>query len=371
MKYELKVFGHTIPFEINQVVEPGPAPAPVPAPEPTPVPAPEPVPLPPAPAPVPTPAPTPVPPPAPTVIIKPLAEKKLVGGWRLSGSDFARGGMAIDWANRDLYLTGHAQRNEILRYRLPAMGTGTDPSQWPIVKRAELISAFWTGGYANGLAWMDGKLWVAPRVFYDMTPPPTTTLQARDGEKRVVNLPRQVFSGFIKRVGQPPLLGCGGYESGQGWSGGPSAATMDGKVLLRYPASPFSARCPREPNYSIEGGSDSWVGQNPTSTGGTWCCEQIWGGGVQIGDLTHYWVRIGVGVLAYRHQSEGFAPDVSKNQTHLYTFDREWKLVGWKPTGMSIVQGQELDAEGRVYLSEGKSWKEGMYQEASLIKVFE
>ena len=148
-------------------------------------------------------------------------------------------------------MAGHTQRNEVYEYTLPAHGTGTDINTWPKVDKVRVIKGWWPGveGYANGLVWHKGKLWAAPRVFYDMKPPNVTKLYATDGEVMTIQLPRQQFAGFVKSA-KDLQLGCGGYESGQGSAFGPTLATLDGKVLINHSfRSTWDQREKRDPNY--------------------------------------------------------------------------------------------------------------------------
>jgi hypothetical protein len=82
----------------------------------------------------------------------------LLGGWRLT-QEFARGGLAIDFATMRCWMVGHSQRHEVLEFNLPAMGTGTDVNAWPAVTPVRVIPDFWqSDGYANGLCFWQGKL---------------------------------------------------------------------------------------------------------------------------------------------------------------------------------------------------------------------
>src|SRR6266542_1320234 len=58
--------------------------------------------------------------------------RRLLGGWRVA-EEFARGAIAIDFTRMKLWMIGHAQRNEVLEYDLPAMGTGSDVAAYPRV----------------------------------------------------------------------------------------------------------------------------------------------------------------------------------------------------------------------------------------------
>lgn len=317
-----------------------------------------------------------VPPVTPPV---PAAQRKLLGGWRLA-EPFARGGIAIDFDARRLYLAGHAQHRYINVYDLPPMGEGPDSAAWPALWRnATTIPTFWDGdrdGDAYGLCWWKGKLWVAPRVFYDTTPSPDLRLYATDGEVLTVPLPRQKFAGFVKRGPEAePLIGGGCYQSGQGWASGNTAATIEGKVLLTWgnPAMPvtaadWGARQPRPANYSVK--TDSWVGWNPRDGEGRWASDRCYGGGLVLPEAVTYWCRLGTGDLDYARQSETFGDD-KLDRTYVFRFDKStYKLLDWEETALDKVGGQELDAAGRVYLCELNAWQSGMYKADPVVRVY-
>src|SRR4051812_5829306 len=82
------------------------------------------------------PPPPPPPPPVPTA-------RQLVGGFRLK-CEFARGGIALRDDARKLWLTGHAQRSEVLEFDLPAeIGAGSDPENWPVLEPVRTIAGWW------------------------------------------------------------------------------------------------------------------------------------------------------------------------------------------------------------------------------------
>ncbi len=325
-----------------------------------------------------------VPPPPPPPPPPPSTKRKLLGGWRIF-EEFARGAIAIDFSRMKLYMTGHAQRNEVKVYSLPAMGQGEDPANWPIVTPEATIAQFWPSseGYANGLAFYNGKLWASPRVFYDMTPKPTLTLYAQDGERTDVALPRQKFGGFVKTGSNTvPMVGAGGYESGQGTASGPSLGTMDGQQLIGYkwPALPganlefWNDRCPREPNYSLDGGGDSWVAWQPRDLGhgleGRWACDGVWGGGLLLPEGYCYWAWMGIGPLNYSWQSVNFA-QVDMNRTYKYVYDKDThELLGWEFVDDKKVSGQELGPDGKVYLNKADIWSSGLYKVDCALHVY-
>jgi len=375
----------------------------------TPVPPPPPV-----PEPVPIPDPTPTPVPLPPVSTGP--ERALLGGYRIA-AEFARGGIAIDFDRNKLWMAGHAQRWEICEYDLPAMGTGSDVDAWPRVDPVRIMPPWWPKGYPNGLAFWRGKLWVAPRVFYDSgaddpnTPSPEASseenliLYAADGETIELPYDRQAFSGFVKRgPGLDPYIGCGGYESGQGTSAGPTLATLDGKVLIEYgwPGEPgpnlehWNERAPRDPNYrnmvgfanlgdtaAIAVPGDSWTGWLPRDVNGTlegrWASDRIFGGGLALPEGITYWAWMGIGDLDYRWQGYTFAKE---QRTYRYRYDpTTFQLLGYEAQpqfdtnglnrdSVNAVCGQELGTDGKVYFAHGYQWASGRYVTDVALKVF-
>jgi hypothetical protein len=309
-------------------------------------------------------------------------ERQLIGGWKLE-CPFSRGMFAIDFGGKKLWLAGHTQTNEIWEYDLPEMGTGGEMSRWPGLKPVQKIAAWWPPAekghyhYANGLAFFRGKLWACPRVHYDQAPAAVTTLYARDGEKLVVRLPRQVFAGFVKVAGHEPLLGCGGYESGQGSAAGPSLATLEGQALI-MPASfgaPGSQRELREANYWPKDHVDNWTALEPRRNAkgereGRWATDWIYGGGLKLPEGYCYWPLMGTGEIDYKLQNETFS---KTPKVYQYTYDPDtYKLKGWKEWTDGRVTGQEIDAAGRIYLSIHDAWNSGAspYQADPVIKVY-
>lgn len=349
---------------------PAPAPTPVPVPTPTPVPEPTPV-----PDPVPTPTPTPTPQPTPTPIPAP-GGRTLLGGWRLN-QDFGRGTIAIDFARMKLWMSGHVQALDIVEYDLPPMGSGSDVNAWPQVDPVRRIPLWWPyqeGVYVNGLCFWREKLWVTIRVFYAQNAAvfPTLTLYAEDGERITLNLPTQQFSGFVKRGPDlDPLIGCGGYDSGQGTVSGPTLATIDGQVLRTYgwPAQPgpnlehWNERAPREPNYWVKGHTDSWVGWEPRVVNGVlegrWASDAIFGGGLVLPEGVTYWPIMGLGELDYALQSLCFVP-WGQTRTYEYRYDASThQFVSYRQMpelGNAPIKGQELGPDGKVYLAQEGAW---------------
>ena len=354
------------------------------------------------------------PPPPPNVRLVPTAppagsgSRQLLGGWRVA-QDFARGAIAIDFARMKLWMVGHAQRNEVLEYNLPTMGTGSNVDAWPRVDPVRTIQGWWPKGYGYGLAFWQGKLWVSPRVFYD-TPPSSgesLSIYAQDGEAR--NFPgllRQSFSGFVKRgPGLDPYIGGGGSESGQGISAGPTLATIAGQSLVSYrwlnDPGPnleyWNTRPPREPNYhattvtSIADpnpilGADSWMAWEPRVIGGQlqgrWASDKIFGGGLVLPEGITYWAWMGTGVLNYSTQWYTFsANDGQHDKTYTYRYDPStFQLLGYEAqpqfdtntatNAITAVLGQELGPDGKVYLAHGYQWQSGAYVTDVALKVF-
>lgn len=307
---------------------------------------------------------------------KPESTFKLLGGWRITG-EFARGGIAIDHTNRKLYMVGHAQRNEVYEYDLPEHGTGSDPASWPRVNMTRKIPGWWEGGYANNLAFHDGKLWAAPRTFYDMKPPPNLVLYARSGETKNVFLPRQQYSGFVKSPGGKfPEVGGGGYESGQGSAFGPTLAKLDGTRLIHHDMSgKWDTREKREPNYYPVGHKDGWTALEPRTINGKkegrWACDRIYGGGIKLPTGVYYWPYMGTGDIDYKRQNITFA---ATDVTYQYRYDPEtYKLNGWKLIpDLGAVHGQEVSPDGKLlYLNEGNAWRSGLYKADPVLRLYE
>jgi hypothetical protein len=272
------------------------------------------------------------------------------------------------------------------------MGSGTDVSGWPVVTRTGTIAGWWPAaqGYCNGLVLWRGKLWAAPRLFYDTNPPATMSIYAQDGETLTFQLPRQVFAGFVKRgPGADPLLGCGGYESGQGSSSGPSLATLSGQPLVRYgwPSDPgavgangvpanWNGRAPRDPNYFPVNHQDSWVAWEPRVINGEmqgrWACDCIYGGGLVLPEGICYWAHMGTGDIDYARQRATFAAEGAE-RTYVYSYDRTtYALQGFgqsQDVG-AFISGQELGPDGKVYLAQGNAWASGRYRVDVALKVF-
>jgi hypothetical protein len=316
----------------------------------------------------------------------PLAEagqRPLLGGWRLA-CPFAAGGIAIDFDTNSLWLVGNGQ---VFEFTLPEVGKGRDIESWPILRPNRAISRWWQDGcYAHSLCWWKGKLWASPRHPYDTAPPPTLELSTSDGEKLVVKAGRQAFSGFVKRgPNQEPYVGAGGHESGQGSSKGPTLATLQGQILIYHDVRDgWNGREKREPNYHSITGKDEWYCFNPRMVNnvleGRWANDHVFGGGLVLPEGICFWPSMGIGTIAYAPQVPGsgqttnFAYDDSPkwNWNYLYRYDpKTYKLLDhslWSKTG--AISGQELDAQGRIYLAERNAWKSELYTVDPVVRVY-
>ena len=335
-------------------------------------------------------SPTPPPPPSGS------GNRQLIGGWRLA-EEYANGAIAIDFSRMKLWMIGDRRLSTIVEYNLPAMGSGLDLNAWPAVAPVRRIPLFLTPEsgqivgpgqeqiYGNGLAYFRGKLWVAPKVYYDTATPATLRLHAEDGEILTLNLPRQRFSGFVKRgPGLDPYVGCGGYESGQGSCSGPTVATLSGQRLLEYgwPGLPganlehWNERAPREPNYSIA--ADDWVAWNPRMVSGElqgrWASDRILGGGLALSDGIWFWPWMGTGELKYANQTYTFAP-YELNKTYAYRYHpTTFQFIDYQVLsefGSSPIGGQELGPDGKIYLAQRDQWNSGnTYATDVALKVY-
>jgi hypothetical protein len=358
---ELAVVAPKTPAASPAPAKPGPAPASTPtaAPKQTP-------------KPIPDPPPVSPPTPAPTAALLPPVDRPLLGGWKVT-NPFGRGCIAIDWSSNTLAVGGHGQENTLLLYDLPAMGSGTDPQTWPVLKPKEKVAAFWPADcYPSGLAWWNGDWWVSPRKTYDTSPPADQTWYSRKGKTLHFKVPRQSFNGMVKTFGKDPMPGGGGTESGQGSAHGPTLASADGKKLITHDYSAaFEKREWREPNYWPIDHKDSWVACEPRTVYGrkvgVWACDQIYAGGLILDDGVHYWPYMGVGDISYSRQNDTFA---AKNKTYEYRYDTDYKLIGWSETEFGQILGQEFGPKGEVVLAEGGVWKSELYQVDPVIRVY-
>ena len=317
------------------------------------------------------------------------ADFRLIGGWRLA-QPFALGGLAIDFENKRIFMNGHAQRAEVMEFSLMRtntetgkieevkMGTGDDVSRWPRLDPVKKHDRFWKGGYAGGLYCADNRLWVSPRTFYDMSPPPQFDLYGKnlgtgEVETMPVKLPRAAFGGgFVKGKPGAMLLGCGGYESGQGSVAGPTLATMDGRILIgqkSHGTMAFEQRELRPTNYWPKAHKNGWTALEPKDGVGRWACDRIHGGGIWHPRGVCYWALLGTGDIDYARQNETFG---AATETWLYTYDPQtYDKVEFNIWKHGHVHGQEAGPDGRIYLLVRNVWQSAEYQTDSAIKVFE
>lgn len=311
-----------------------------------------------------------------TPIALTIGSRKLIGGWQLPTNLW--GNLAINFPRRRAFVSGgYEGPHPIAEFELPAMSLGSDPTTWGHITPIASHDPWWDYGYASGLLLWRDKLWTCPKVYYDTAPPLQTQMIAQDGESIWIGsmfnpVGRQAFAGFVKRgPGLDPYIGCGGDESGQGGTCGPTLATLDGKVLITHgrpfdlgpidsenrPAN-WNQRAPRPPNYTMAWGDDSWVGFNPRVINGVlegrWAADRIYGGGLALpeGDIC-YWARLALGNIDYGWQTSTFVPETHR-RTYEYRHDATtFAFKRYELTGLGQVGGQELDADGRVYLTFG------------------
>lgn len=314
---------------------------------------------------------------------------RLIGGWRVA-QEYPRGGLAIDFDSGRVFIGGHAQRQEIVEFSLVrrsdetgkpekiSPGTGDDVVKWPRLDPVEVHTGFWEGGYVGGLYFKDNTLWASPKKFYDMSPPSSFHLYGKNLdtgkiETVLVELPRQEFGGgFVKGKPDTILLGCGGYESGQGSVSGPTLATLDGKALIRqanHGTMKFEKRELRPPTYWPTKHVDGWIALEPRDGIGRWACDRVHAGGIWHPRGIAYWALLGIGDLDYARQNETFA---ASNETWLYTYDpKTYGGVEFKKWDHGHAHGHEVAEDGRVYLLIRNAWRSGMARVDSVIKVFE
>jgi hypothetical protein len=307
---------------------------------------------------------------------------ELLGGWRLT-EPFGRSGLAIDFATGKAFV-GSADY-QINEFNLGPMGLGSNVAQYPQRWVARKHSNFWGRGNPMGLDFKDGVLWVSPKVHYD-TAPINLSLKGKNlatGEITTIPtiLPMPGYGGgFVKGWHSEWLIGCGGYESGQGSRSGPTLATSNSQVLMSkatHGTMNWNEREKRPPNYRVGKyvnnvfvHEDEWIGLNPRNGEGRWCSDMVYGGGLWHPRGLCYWALLGVGNLAYTHQSEAFAINDAK-ECWLYTYDpNNFNDVQFSRWSGGIIHGQHVGPDGLVYLLERDAWISGMYKVDSVIKVY-
>ena len=334
---------------------------------------------------------------------------ELLGGWRVK-EDFARGSFTIDYATMTLYMAGHAQRRETKVYTLGDFTPGSDLNNYKIITPTGTIPKFWTessegqGTYADNYCFMDGILWVAPRTFYEMRPVNFTTIYPTvigASASRAAVLPMTIkglrstaFGGFVKSAGKFPMLGGGGYESGQGSAFGPTLGSFkpgdvegyyDGTTLIDYPWAgnlDFSKRAPRFPNYQPVTTGDTWVALHPRDVNGDgvnegcWASDIIKSGGIAHATGIYYWACLGTGLIDYKYQSTCLAKSF---MNVMYRYDPvTYKLLShteW-PGGTvdgdpQAIIGSDISPDGKyLYLMQANQWKGGLYKVDSVLRVY-
>jgi hypothetical protein len=319
---------------------------------------------------------------------------ELLGGWRIN-QPFARGGLAIDWTTRRLFTSGPANENYIIEYALPSdYGVGSNVLNWPVLTYVRQHPNFWGEniwapgvgwgeGYSGGIKIENGVLWVSPKVFYE-TAPKLLTLYGKvlaTGEilKKHTTLSQPAFGGGFVKGHAEPLLGCGGYESSQGIMWGPTCAREDSSLILSYPTinnRTWDGVPPRAPNYFIEPGNPAWLGDNPRIVNGVlegrWACDRVHGGGIWHPHGMCYWGLMGTGSLSYAYQTEMFSLGENK-ECYLYTYDAQTfskSSVQYTKWNHGLVEGNEIDSAGNVYLHCRNQWSSGMYKVDAAVKIF-
>jgi hypothetical protein len=92
---------------------------------------------------------------------------------------------------------------------------------------------------------------------------------------------------------------------------------------------------------------------------GRWASDRVWGGGLVLPEGICYWPWMATGSIDYAIQNFTFGVD-RLNRTYRYLYDRtSFAFQRYGYTGLGEVRGQELDAQGRVYLSIADQWTVG------------
>jgi hypothetical protein len=309
------------------------------------------------------------------------ADFELIGGWRLE-QDFARGGLAIDFATMTAYSGSHVHHHKINVYPLPEIGIGVNPSAWPMVSFSNQLNSFWPpvtsseGINFSGIQIRDGVLWVSARGWYtngDTNPLVISGLNLTTGEisQRTIPVSTQAYGGgFIKGHQTDWIVGCGGYISGQGSVAGPTAVTIDGQVLLGQVPSTnidFNNREKRPPTAWPKGGVDNFIAFMPRDGVGAWGADGVIGGGLWTDRGVCYWPSVSTGEGEYRDAAvrftEGWKP-------WLCTYDSDFKNIQWSEWLHGSVDGQEIGPDGLIYLLSANSYKLNQYATIPTIKVF-
>jgi hypothetical protein len=266
--------------------------------------------------------------------------------------------------------------NSVLEFDLPTMGTGTDPTAWPIAYPTRTIDpSFYkvleipqddaNSIYAMGIYYdknnyfgHGAKFYISPRMYYDTAPPSSYHLYAEDGSSYLINQPRQMMSGFHIRDGAIPWCGAGGGESGQGFPAGITVGDITGTTAfltwgLITSSYNFSDRQRRDANYQSATGAppnvvttnfDYWYSLDPVNHGGLgcWCLDRCFGNGILWpGDnKIRKSVLQGIGQISYGYQSVTFS---QISQYSLYIIDpTDWSYTWNNALPADIPSGSVL-----------------------------
>jgi hypothetical protein len=296
----------------------------------------------------------------------------LAGGWRLNQA-YCKVGLAINFSTMKAWTLGHAQTMPLAEYQLPAMGSGTNFNSYPIVGQAKSYgnpytisgwnSNYGTQLYAGGLMWRDGLLWMSGKGFYAASGsfPSTVIKKFSLGSSAAIaetitiaSRPCQAFGGgFIKGHPTDILVGCGGYESGQGSRSGPCWMKLDGTVLNEFGdfSGPKLEREKRTNNYSCP--NDGWF-VPPDGSIGYWFAGRIWGGGLYLGGKVCFWVDQGTGPINYSYQTETFG---NTSARYLCKYGDGEHFGTYEPFPYATVAGSEISPDGsKVYLLLRDAW---------------
>lgn len=297
----------------------------------------------------------------------------LVGGW-LVDQPYCKGGLAIDFGTMRCWTAGHSGNNAagIFGYQLPAMGSGTNMQAWPsVVPSWNYGSPYFAGGsglqlYTTGLMYRDGLLWVSGKEFYTASGGyPDTVIKKFSlsgssttlaGTLTFAGKPMQAFGGGFIKGGPQPLIGCGGYESGQGCRSGPCWMDLAGNIINEFPD--FAAYAPdrekRDTNYSTPSQDPYQWFTGPTGGVGYWCDGRIWGGGLIINGFTCFFAELGLGLCRY----EGGGPvHHGGDARYIYKYAPGEHFGTWEPFAYSVPIGQDINGS-YVYLLIDRVWSD-------------
>ena len=321
-----------------------------------------------------------------------LSDLKLIGGWRIpaawqhgKSTAFSMGGISIETLGEknSFWISHHVHLGGVLRL------TGGDPGEgdlkdWPLLVASDYIDVAKPhdrlfGAKISAVHW-DPKfkrLWVSGRSHYAVPPHLGPWLVACErssdgsdwkhaGPYSVKGTTMQRNGGGFCRIspqfaskylaGRRLGLACGGYESGQGSSLGPTlTATFlsHEKVGQGISLLGFGWNCDetkrefRFPDYKIK--SLGW-GIDPKNGRGYWAAEEAMGGPawVETDEVQGlcYFVREGVGELIYALQTQNFT---KKSTSRLYRYS----LNDLAEVAVGNRQPHEIHASFEEYYVEG------------------